>query len=120
MLEFAPGWTLDVERGPDCLVVRLHGSYEGEPTDLAESLWELLQRHFTYRLVIEMDDLPILPSYLIGQLVLLYKRIHGQGGLLRLCGLSDENREALRVCQFHGQLPHYRTREEAVIGYRPV
>src|SRR5687767_15851729 len=82
MVQVCTGWKLDVERGPDWLFVRLHGSpdadLEGEP--LAEQLWSLLEQHFIHRLVVEMDDVPALRSSLIGQLVLLYKRIHLKGG----------------------------------------
>ncbi len=122
LLEFAPGWTLEVERGPDWLFVKLRRPKEGagEPTDLAESLWSLLERHFVYRLVLELDDLPILPSYLIGQLILVYKRIHTHDGLLRLCGLSEENRQVLHATHLHQRLPHYRDRTAAVIGDRPA
>ena len=95
MVHVCTGWKLDVERGPDWLFVRLHGSpdadLEGEP--LAEQLWSLLEQHFIHRLVVEMDDVPALRSNLIGQLVLLYKRIHLKGGMLRICGLTEQQRQ---------------------------
>ena len=122
MLEVVPGWAVEVERGPDWLFVRLHGPSPGggEPVDLAKKLWAMMEKHFTYRLVLELENLPILPSYLIGQLVLLHKRIHKHDGLLRLCGLSKENREVLRACRLHERLPHYRNREDAVVGQPPT
>ena len=58
MLAIAPGCELDVERGPDWLLVRVRN------LDLAESdalRWpsvcgRLLEQHFTYRLVLELDE----------------------------------------------------------------
>lgn len=121
MLDVAHGWTVDVDRGPDWLFVRLHGPTSGstEGNELAEMLWNLLRQHFTNRLVLDLDDLPILKSQLIGQLVLLYKRIHADGGLMRLCGLSAGNQDALRVCRLGDRFPSYRNREDAVMGHLP-
>ena len=68
LLELAPGWTTDLDRGPDCLFVRLHGPENGEAegAELAERLWSLLEREFAHRLVLELDDVPLLRSALIG------------------------------------------------------
>ena len=97
MLEVAPGWTIDMERGPDWLYVRLHvdRSCWSEVTGLAESIWSLLRQQFTHRLVLELDELTCLPSSLMGELVRLYKRIQAHDGLMRLCGLSQTNLDAL-------------------------
>ena len=121
MLELAPGWTMEVERGPDWLFVRVHAPPDSaaEKTNLAEQLWSLLAQHFTYRVILELDDLPILRSFLIGQLVRLHKRIHTRGGLLRLCGLSDDNQRVLRASRLEPPFPHYRSRADAVMGHRP-
>ena len=57
MLTVASGCTLDVERGPDWLLVRIRNLDRAEPeTPLAEQLWALLEQHFTYRLVLELDE----------------------------------------------------------------
>lgn len=124
MIQITPGWALHVERGPEWLFVRVeapaHGGIDAPP--LAQSLWSLLESHFTYRVVVELQDLRLLDSYLVGQLVLLHKRIHSHGGVLRLCGLSEHNQQVLRDCQLGGRLPHYGNREEAIWGslYRPL
>ena len=122
MLELAHGWQLDVDRGPDWLFVRLHyvTGADGIPADLADLLWTLLRQHFTNRMVLELDDLPILRSELIGQLALLHKRIHADGGLMRICGLSESHRTALRSCRLSDRFPSYQNREDAVMGHQPV
>ena len=122
MLTLAPGWELDVERGPDWLFVRLHcpENRETEPSDLANRLWRLMEQHFTYRLVLELDDVPSLSSYFLGQLVMLHKRIHSHGGILRLSGLTDPALDALRACRLDHSFSRYSTREDAVMGYLPT
>ena len=82
MLAVAPGWELDVERGPDWLLVKIR-SLDGSSTDppLAEGVWEQLERHFTYRVVLELDQVKVLNSHLIGQLVRLYRLIRERDGI---------------------------------------
>ena len=118
MLQLAPGWNLEVERGPDWLFVRIHclpdNIWDAPP--LAETLWALVEQHFTYRLVLECDHLQLLHTVLLGQLVLLHKRLVVHGGTLRLCGLSQQNREVLRSCRLDGRFPVFTCRSEAVLG----
>jgi anti-anti-sigma regulatory factor len=118
MLQLAPGWNLDVERGPDWLFVRLHclpdNIWDAPP--LAEMLWSLGEQHFTYRLVLECDELQLLHTSLLGQLVLLHKRLAVNGGTLRLCGLSQQNRDVLRSCRLDSRFPVFANRGEAVLG----
>ncbi len=93
MVEIAPGWESDVDRGPDWLFVKLKPQGFGavDTPELAEPLWKLLEQHSLHRLVLELDNIEVLFSHLIGQLVLLHKRIAIQGGTMRLCGLSPQN-----------------------------
>lgn len=118
MLQIAPGWHLEVERGPDWLYVRLRRpDAEADDTPpLAERLWWLLEEHFTRRLILELDELDVLCSYLIGQLVLLHKRIVVNGGMLRICGLSEDNQQVLRIARLGGRFPAYPDRHAAIMG----
>ncbi len=121
MLELAPGWLVEMERGPECLFVRLRRAEEvaADETDLGDRLWSLLQQHNIYRLILELDDLPVLQSRLISQLVALRSRIDLHRGLMRLCGLSEMGRQALKKCRLDARLPDYRDRNEAIMGFRP-
>ena len=109
------GWCVGLERGPDWLFVRLRSGTSGQAGDLHELLWSLLQQQMVYRLVLELDEVPRLPDTALGQLVRLKKRIEQQGGMLRLCGLSEENRQLLRATRLDQILPAYRTRHDAVM-----
>ena len=118
MLAIAPGCELDVERGPEWLLVRVRNLDLSEPdaTPLAERLWSLLQQHFTYRLVLELDDVDLLSSPLIGELAQLYKRIEEHDGMMRVCGLSPRNRQVLHACHLDESLLPYADRHDAVMG----
>lgn len=118
MLAAATGWELEVERGPGWLLVKV-GDPEGfgeELPSLADCIWSIMEQHFTYRLVLELDRIALLNSSLIGQLIDLYRRIRGQDGVLRLCGLSAYNRQVLHTCRLDDRLPAFHDRREAVLG----
>ena len=120
-IELGSGWRADLDRGPEWLFVRLHSCPESlNNANLAGAIWELLETEFTKRVVLELDELPVLPSHLIGEIVRLHKRVQSRGGMMRLCGLSDANQEVLRINRLAERFPQYRTRYEAVMGgYRP-
>lgn len=103
-----------VERGPDWLFVRLH---PGEQQDhLADQIWTLLNQHFIYRLVLEMDEVEFFPSLLMGQLVMLHKRVLQHDGALRLCGLTPQCQAAIHLCRLDNALPNFESRSDAVYG----
>lgn len=115
------GWELKLERGPDGLVIQVcypHPDCCEEPP-LAEEVWKLLERHFVYRLVLELGEIDLLNSYLLGQLIVLHKRIRDHGGLLRLAGLSSMNRDVLKVHGLCDRFPVYSNREDAVMPRQP-
>ncbi|NLF08191.1 MAG: STAS domain-containing protein [Pirellulaceae bacterium] len=118
MLAIAPGCELEVQRGPDLLVVRIKNFDPTEPdsSSLVDRIWNILEQHFTYRLVLEMDEVPLLNSDLIDQLIDLSWRIEKRDGVLRLCGLSPANLRVLRACRLDKRLPPYRDSQEAVMG----
>jgi anti-anti-sigma factor len=121
LLELAPEWAVEIDRGPDWLFIRLkppHGADAGE-FPLAETIWEKLEQSFCHRVVLEMDDVVFLRSWIVGELVRLHKRLAASGGMMRLSGLSPANEEALRTCRLADRFPAYRNRTDAVMGHRP-
>ena len=89
---------------------------------LADEIKELVEKHFIYRVVLEVQRLPklsgnmVLSSKLIGELVQLSQYIQAHDGVLRICGLSPENRAMLDMCGLEDLCLAYHTREEAVFG----
>jgi anti-anti-sigma factor len=121
MLEIARGWNLEIDRGPDWLFARIHcdPEFAWDSPPLAETLWKLLSQHLAHRLVIECDQMTFMPSSVLGQLVMLQKRIVTSGGQLRITGLSPSMREVLRVSRLDSCLPVFANRAEAVMGVCP-
>ena len=118
MLATAPGCELNVERGPDWLLVRVANldTTDSDAPPFAERIWRLLQQHFTYRLVLELDQVHLLTSRLIAQLVQLHRRIEEHSGVLRVCGLSPQNCEVLHTCRLDDRLTPYHDRQAAIMG----
>ena len=88
----------------------------GEIAPLAEDLWTIVQQHMVDRLILKMDRVVFLNSHLIGQLVLLHKRIHNNGGIIRLCGLTPSNEEVLHMAALDSRFPHYDCLDDAIRG----
>jgi anti-anti-sigma factor len=122
LLELAPEWTMDIDRGPDWLFIRLQPPHHGDTGEiaLAEMIWQKLEQCFCNRVVLEMDGVDFLRSWMIGELVRLHKRVTANGGMLRISGLSREAEAVLRICRLGDRFPNYRNRTDAVMGYRPV
>ena len=106
---------MEVVRGPDWLIVRVQIDRE-DVDQFSELIWDLVEKHFVYRLVLEMDDVAFMPSVMMGQLVMLQKRLLQHDGSLRLSGLSPECEEALHFCRLDHTLSHFDTREDAIHG----
>jgi anti-anti-sigma factor len=113
---------LDVERGPDWLFVRVtppEGDLSAAPS-LADAVWAVLEQSFTYRVVLDLEPIALVRSALLGQLVLLAKRVRTHDGLLRLCGMSADNRDVLIASRLDTLLPSYPDRSAAVMCSRPL
>jgi len=123
LLDVGPEWATEIDRGPDLLFIRLTPPPMDSVMDeapLARMIWQKLEQCFCYRVVLELDEVRYLPSWMIGELVRLHKRVSTQGGMLRLSGVSREGEMALRICRLHDCFPAYRNRTDAVMGCRPA
>lgn len=117
MLQLCPGWKATVERGPNCLFVRMEDSdTQPVPGKIAESLWDLMRAHSTDRLVLELDQVRLMRSAFLGELLTLRRTIAENGGVLRICGMNDDNRRTSKTTRIDQVIPLYRTRNEAVRG----
>lgn len=121
-MQATASWQLRIERGPEWLFVAVDPPDEAgfDAPPLADMIWNAAQQHRQHRLVLELDRVDLLHSYLIGQLVLIARRVYSSGGLLRLTGVSEMNVQALRCCRLEGTLPIYDDRHAAVLGQAVV
>jgi len=120
MSAIAPGWDLSWDRAGDWLVAKLRciGCQASDTPPAAQEIWTLMERQRTSQLVLDLSGVELLFSYLVGQLVMLYKRTCSHGGEIRLCGLSPRNREVLYLCRLEDHFPCYETREAALAGQK--
>jgi anti-anti-sigma factor len=117
MLATAAGYEFDVDRGPDWLWIRIRSvETDSCSASLAAQIEELVEKHFIYRVVLELHRLPELSSQLIGELMQLNRHILKHDGVLRVCGLSAEGRAMLEICGLDDLCLAYETREEAILG----
>jgi anti-anti-sigma factor len=121
LLELDREWSLELDRGPDWLYMHLrppNGKSAAE-APLAERICQQLEQSFCYRVVLELDDVPAVRSWMLNELVRLQKRVEEKGGTLRLCGLSPTNEAALKACHLLDHFPAFANRHDAVMGCRP-
>jgi len=118
MLKVIPGWELDVDRGPDCLLVKVRKPRRsaGDLAPLDEVLWSILDQHFVYRLVLELDEIKSLNDEILAQLLALRDRIAERGGMMRIWGLTPQNRRLLLARQVNDRLVPYHDLEAAVMA----
>lgn len=121
LLDTTLQWSLEIDRGPDWMFVRPLPPRQGDTGEvpLAEEIWHKMEQSFCHRVVLELDAVLFLRSWLVGELVRLHKRVTSQGGMLRVCGLSAANQDVLRCCRLEENFPAYRNRTDAVMGHRP-
>lgn len=119
MFTTTAGWDMDVERGPDWLLVRLGRTrgHQSQVRTLADVLWTVLEQHLAHRLVLELDQLRMLDDELVDELLGLHDRLAARGGTMRICGLTPECRQLLLDRQVVDRLVPYLDREEAVLGH---
>jgi anti-anti-sigma factor len=121
LLELTRDWTFDIDRGPDWLFIRLRPPGSGDTGEiaLAEMIWQKLEQCFCHRVVLELDNVTFLRSWMVGELVRLHKRVTLSGGMVRLCGISEASQDVLRISRLADRFPAYRNRTDAVMGYHP-
>jgi hypothetical protein len=120
MTSFARGWTLQVDTGSEWMFLVL-GRQPGEADltpPLTDFAWQQATQHGLFRIVLELSPEVILSSHLVGQLVLLHRRVHQSGGVLRICKFSSNNYDVLVLMQLSDRFFNYRSREAAVTGHQ--
>ena len=106
---------LTVERGPDWLFVRIEGE-ASSGRRLAEKVWSMLRENLTNRIVLEMQSVASVDDQLLSEISNLGRRIQADGGLIRICGLSDDNLSRLQSSPVLTHVPHFKCRTDAVRG----
>ncbi len=106
-----------IERGPDWLLVRLDGDACRDPAAsefaLADGIWDALRENHARRVLLELDEVDAISDDLIATITTLASRIRSAGGLMRMCGLSENEIRTLRA-RGVANVAHYHSRAEAI------
>jgi len=81
---------------------------------LSNSIWEAMRQHFVNRVLIEIDQVKLLPQNIADEMIDLKEKVAAQGGILRFAGHSEAFEHEMEVQ--HVGLNLYPTRETAVMG----
>ncbi len=110
--------SLDIERGPNWLFVRVQKCRPGDPEvlSLAQRVSSALDQHFIYRVVLELEEAVLPCDRLIEELRVLDQWIQDHHGVLRLCGLPSQYTTRFQRSHITTRFPLYHDREEAVWG----
>jgi len=104
-----------IERGPDWLFIRLESTGQAATCDsLVEGIWHALVENGAHRVLLELDDAGPIDDTLIGSISRLGSRIRQQGGMIRLCGLSQPDLRVLKARGGAADIAHFDSRAEAV------
>ena len=108
----AGDFRIEVQRGPNWLLARIQPGADESPdwSALADRLRSLLDRHFTYRLMLDLGEIERFGSGLLNQLIVLDRWVQDRGGMMRLCGLSSEGAALFHVCGLDRVFSVYRGR----------
>ncbi len=106
-----------VDRGPNWLFIKLlPGQTAAQTRQWVDEVWDIVNRHFTYRVVLELEDMKDLPPGVTDKLEDLRERLIDHGGALRLCGANDNCVKSLSGSHFAMNLKNHPNRAVAVLG----
>ena len=122
MLPLPHGWQATTERGPNWLLLRLRPPAAGcNQTDaLAEVLYNLLDEHSTYRVVLDLEEVPAVRSAILNEILRLSKRVAAHDGVVRLCGLSTGAQQVVNATKLDRVIASYPSRRDAMMAGRTV
>lgn len=115
------GWDLEISPGEGWLIIRPRPQSPSSKdlVPLAEEIAKLLEWYLVDRVVLVLDGIDLLNSFLVGQLVKLHKVVESRNGLLRLCGLTPSNLAVLERVGATRRLAVYNDVQDAVMGSFP-
>jgi len=80
----------------------------------AREIDEILSNYDVKILVIDFTGVKQVTSSLLSKLTVFQKVMKGDGGELRVCGMTGNVREAFRICKLHKLIPTFKTEGDAL------
>jgi anti-sigma B factor antagonist len=81
---------------------------------LANQLSELIQKEGRSNLILDLSDVMIICSSLLGRLITLNKQVQTAGGMLRLCGISPRIYEVLAITKLNKLFDMHDSQQQAL------
>lgn len=107
-----------VERSGDTLIFSAVEAIGGLMEDDARTEWDALLERIseegTKNAIMDLGALDYFGSIVLELIVILWRRIHQQGGKLAVCRVSDVGLEILKTAKFDTIWPIVATREDAL------
>lgn len=121
MTTLSLGWDLDVTQGEGWLIIRPrpHSPHTPELVPLSDEILKLVEWCWVNRVILVLDGLDLLTSFVVGQLIKLHRQLEIQGGIMRLCGVNPKHRQVLQRVGMAECLPIYEDIQDAVMGGFP-
>lgn len=118
MLQTVPRYQLDVDRGPNWLLVGVRRATIGrtDPEPFSSRVQSLLEQHLTNRLVVDLHRAGTVTQTLAKELAEIRDWLMVRGGVMRICGPSPHQKEILERHGFGDRFVAYQDLEEAVLG----
>jgi anti-anti-sigma factor len=117
-----PEWLL-VERVGGDVVVRLLQSelFDEEAIDcFGEQMHDLLDGQGCHRLVLHLGAVERMASHMVGELIVLQKKVRTRSGKLILCGLNQALRETFEILKLDQVFSIRETQEQALEALRDL
>jgi len=109
------GWDVAVERGPDWLFLRLESGTPGAGDgSLTDRLLGTIRANRAHRVVLELERVESIDATLLDAIATVGTQVRGDGGMIRVCGLSENTLRQLRKSPAGRELPHFESRSAAV------
>ena len=113
-----PAAPLSVEQRGEITVIRIAGPKL--TLDSRDSLYRLVEVEGRKAVVLSLADVRVLTSAPIGMLINLKRKLESSGGALKLCDVSADIREILRLTSVEALFSIHGTTDDAVNACRLV
>lgn len=85
---------------------------------MAERLFEIISRFDCQKILLDLRGIPFMTSDIIGQLIMLNQNCKANDRLLKLCGVSSQNRVSLNIVRFDTLVDIYEGKPQAIAAFK--
>ena len=86
--------------------------------EVGEELFDLIDKHYKIKLVLNFDAVEYLSSAALGKLITLNKKVREENGQLKLCNIKEDIYEVFRITKLNKIFDIYETEEKALAKFK--